>query len=86
MNIESLKITDDGIEVIYRESSNQILLCNPPRPAPDRVWRETWEIRDGMLAKVASEEVKHMPAEGRSTWNFRENAEVSHDAERRCDH
>jgi len=62
MNIESLEITEKGVVVIYREPSNQILLCIPPRPAPDRVWREVWEIRDGKLEKTSSEEGRHTPA------------------------
>jgi hypothetical protein len=64
--VESLTITPTGFTVVWRRHSNAMLACNPPRPVPDRVWRETYEARvaDGsraILELAKTEEGKHRP-------------------------
>lgn len=42
-NIESVTLTEDGrLEVVERASSGVMYLTDPPRPAPDRVWKEVY--------------------------------------------
>jgi hypothetical protein len=59
--IESVDISSDGVDIVYRERSNTMLLCNPPRQSPDLVWKERWEIIDGQLTLVESIKGKHTP-------------------------
>jgi hypothetical protein len=54
--------TSQTITVIKRLASNGILACNPPRPAPDTIWREVYGIRDGQLKLIKSEQGEHIPA------------------------
>ncbi len=61
--IESLTINGTSFEVVYREPSNRMLLCNPPRPVPDRVWKEIWGIVDGRLQKLNTIEGKVVAGE-----------------------
>jgi hypothetical protein len=61
--VESVDIFDQGIDIVYRERSNKMLLCNPPRPCPDRVWMERWSIVDGKLVLSETKEGTHTPAQ-----------------------
>jgi hypothetical protein len=59
--IESVDISSDGVDIVYRERSNTMLLCNPPRQSPDLVCKERWKIVDGQLTLVKSIKGKHTP-------------------------
>jgi len=59
--IESVDISTDGVDIVYRERSDTMLLCNPPRPSSDRVWKERWKIVDGQLTLVETITGKHTP-------------------------
>lgn len=63
MEVVSFKFDQERqvIEVIFRDPSSAILLCIPPKAAPDRVWRETYGIVDGRLTIVKREEGIHTP-------------------------
>ena len=60
--IVSLLILRDKVEVVYREPSHQMLLCNPPRPAGDHVWKEIWGIVNGELHLLETIRGTHEPA------------------------
>jgi hypothetical protein len=36
--------------------------CNPPRPMPDKVWREIFRYENGELRKVETQDGIHKPA------------------------
>jgi hypothetical protein len=63
MDVVSFKFDQERqvIEVVFRDPSGIVLLRNPPIPAPDRVWRETYGIVDGRLAIVKRDEGTHTP-------------------------
>jgi hypothetical protein len=61
-SIVSVKTFDEGVDIVYREHSNQMLLCYPPRNAPDRVYREEWRIIGGTLQLDKTVEGKHNPS------------------------
>lgn len=63
MEVVSFKLDQERniIEVIFREPSNLTLLCNPPKPAPDKVWRETYGVVDGRIAIVRRDDGVHSP-------------------------
>lgn len=61
-HVVSLSITDTGVEVVYRRPSNAVYACNPPRPMPDHVWRERWEVIEGVLTLVERAAGLHTPA------------------------
>lgn len=52
----------NSIEVIFREPSNMILTSNPPKPAPDKVWKEIYTV-NGFGQIILSETIhgKHIP-------------------------
>ncbi len=60
--IVNAQIYDQGVIVTLRERSHAIYACNPPRPIPDRVWREVFRYENGELRKVASQDGIHKPA------------------------
>jgi hypothetical protein len=57
--IESIKIFDEGVDVVYRQSSDIMLLTNPPQIPPDIVWREEWRIIRGKLRLDKKNENNH---------------------------
>ncbi len=61
--IVSLTINKDTFEVVYREPSFAMLLVNPPRPAPDHVWKEIWGMVDGELKCLETIVGSHQPAQ-----------------------
>lgn len=60
--IVSVKIYDQGAIVTLRERSHAIYACNPPRPMPDKVWREIFRYENGELRKVETQYGIHKPA------------------------
>ena len=60
--IVDVYIYDRGAIVTLREPSNAMYACNPPRPMPDRVWREVFRNESGVLRKVATQDGIHAPA------------------------
>jgi len=58
-----VSIHAQGIVVTLRQPSNATYACNPPRPMPDRVWREIFRYNDGEVRKVATQDGIHKPAE-----------------------
>lgn len=65
VSIVSVKITNEGknMEVVKREASNIMYACNPPRTAPDRVWKEIYGIGPaGTFILEDKVSGKHTPA------------------------
>jgi hypothetical protein len=61
--IVSVTLTDSGqIEVVRRYPSNLMYMCNPPKPAPDRVTKEIYAVVDGKIAMVKEIGGIHTPA------------------------
>lgn len=54
MIVESFKHIKENnkIEVVFREPSNSMYACNPPRPVPDKVWKEIYSVEDGVITKT----------------------------------
>jgi hypothetical protein len=50
------------IEVVFRESSDIVYATNPPRPAPDRVWKEVYSVVDGVITLTQTVEGTHTPS------------------------
>jgi hypothetical protein len=50
------------IEVVFRESSDIFFTTNPPRPAPDRVWKEVYSVVDGVITLTETIEGTHTPS------------------------
>jgi tRNA nucleotidyltransferase (CCA-adding enzyme) len=48
MIVESFKHIKESnkIEVVFREPSNAMYACNPPRPVPDKVWKEVYRLEE----------------------------------------
>ena len=63
MIVESFKHLKESnkIEVVFREPSNTMYTCNPPRPAPDKVWKEIYSVEDGVITKIHTIEGRHTP-------------------------
>ena len=49
------------IEVVFREPSNIMYACNPPRPVPDKVWKEVYSVENGIIIKTQTINGKHEP-------------------------
>lgn len=63
VEILSRNLIDGKLEIICRQKSNIVYACNPPRPAPDYVWKEIYGVVDGKLCLVESIKGTHKPAE-----------------------
>ena len=64
MIIESFKHLkeENKIEVVFREPSNAVLACYPPKPAPDKVWKEVYGVKDGVINLMQTIQGTHIPA------------------------
>lgn len=61
--IVSFQLTEEGkIEVIKRVRSNSMYACNPPKPVPDRVWKEIYSAQDGVIKLEKKIEGTHNPS------------------------
>lgn len=63
MCIEGVEVWERGVVLTLRRRSGLMYACNPPRPCPDEVWRETYELTDGKLRKTKHENGTHVPAQ-----------------------
>lgn len=50
------------IEVVYRELSTMWYTTNPPRQAPDQVWKEIYTVVDGKITLVDTIQGTHIPS------------------------
>jgi hypothetical protein len=61
--IVSVTVTESRIEIVKRQPSNMTYMCNPPKPAPDKVWKEIYEVVNGRLERRTAFEIgTHVPA------------------------
>lgn len=61
----SVKLVNGELHVVWREPSKTVLMCNPPRPAPDRVWKEVYGAVDGAIVLLRTVRGEHVPASTR---------------------
>lgn len=54
-------IEENKIVVVKRIKSNRSYLTHPPRPVPDKVWKEVWGVQDGILTLLEQIEGTHEP-------------------------
>jgi len=54
ITIESVKHKKESntIEIVFREPSNSMFACHPPKPVPDRVWKEVYGVENGVITKI----------------------------------
>ena len=51
------------IEVIFREPSNMILTSYPPKPAPDKIWKEIYSVNGfGQIVLIETKIGNHVPS------------------------
>ena len=64
MKIESFKHIKETnkIEVVFRKPSNFMQASNPPRPVPDKVWKEIYSVEDGVITKTQTIKGTHTPS------------------------
>jgi len=62
-NVETFLFDEERnqIELVFRQKSNLMYACNPPRPAPDKVWKEIYGVEDGKIKLLKTIEGKHTP-------------------------
>jgi hypothetical protein len=59
----SSKLTENNtIEVVKRQPSNCMYACSPPKPVPDRVYKEIYGVVDGQIQLIETVEGKHEPS------------------------
>ena len=47
-----LNVDNNTIEIVKRIPSNMMYACNPPRPAPDTVFKEIYGIKDNKIQLI----------------------------------
>ena len=57
-HVESVKLVDGELHVIYRQ---QTLYSYEDDPAPDFVWKEIYGVRDGEIQKIAVQDAVVTP-------------------------
>ena len=61
--IISVILNTNGVEIVFRQLSHAMYPCSPPRPVPDKVWKEIWRISDdGELYLHETKNGTHTPA------------------------
>ena len=61
-DVISAKIVGDELHVVRRAQSSAMLLCDPPRPAPDTVIKEIYEATpDRRIVLVRTVQGEHIP-------------------------
>jgi len=43
---------NNTIEIVKRLPSNKEFACNPPKPFPDKIFKEIWGILDGKIELI----------------------------------
>ena len=62
VKIVSRVLNSNGeLEIVIQQKSNAMYACYPPRPAPDRVLKETYWVKDGKIALKDKLEGTHTP-------------------------
>ena len=59
--IVSVKLVDGKMEVVKRRPSRQMLLTNPPQPAPDIIVKEIYAAVEGEVRLIDKINGKHTP-------------------------
>jgi hypothetical protein len=52
---------NNTIEIVKRIPSNIMFACNPPRPAPDTIFKEIYGIRDNKIQLIEKINGTHIP-------------------------
>lgn len=52
---------ENKLVIIKRIKSNRSYLTHPPRPVPDKVWKEIWGVRAGILTLLEQIQGIHEP-------------------------
>ena len=60
--IVSIELKNGKLYVVFQSPSDRMLLCNPPRPAPDNVWRDEYAVVDGEIKLVDTVKGKYTPS------------------------
>jgi len=60
--IESVQLVEGKLEVVVREPSNTVLMSNPPKLAPDKIYKEIYGVSDGKIVLEKTILGKHTPA------------------------
>jgi len=55
-------VSEERIEITYREPSSIVLTSMPPQMAPDKVWKEVYGVVDGKIQLVKRIDGRHEPA------------------------
>ena len=50
------------IELVIREPSNSMLLSMPPKPAPDKIYKEIYGVENGVITKIQTIQGVHTPS------------------------
>ena len=61
--IVSVSLTETRVEIVKRQLSNATYTVNPPRTVPDTVWKEIYEIVNGILVRQPDVAGTHIPAQ-----------------------
>ena len=61
--IVSVSVTETRVEIVKRQISNATYAVYPPRPVPDFVWKEIYEIVNGTLVRQPDVAGTHAPAQ-----------------------
>jgi hypothetical protein len=72
------EVRDDRVTITYRKPSNMVF--GDGSPVPDSVWRKTWVVQGGSLARTETETAHVRPAHSvaeRVEWP----SETNHDPE-----
>ena len=60
--VVSVELVGEALEVVWREPSHRTYPVMPPRPVPDRVWKEIYVAENGVVVLGATIEGRHIPA------------------------
>lgn len=59
--LHSVQLKDGKLHVIHRQLSGQVLLSYPAQPAPDKVWKEIYGVKNGEIVLEDTIDGVHRP-------------------------
>ena len=62
--IESCDLVENEtkLEIVFRKPSNSMYACNPPRPVPDKVWKQVFGVLNDKIVLLEEIKGKHIPS------------------------
>ncbi len=60
--IHSIRLVNGKLEIIRKVPSNMVYACYPPKPFPDKIFKDIYSVVDGKIVLSETKEGRYVPA------------------------